>query len=45
MTFGDLAVHHVVFWLLWDKEAAFQGVTGTDARFNMLVRVLQYLAL
>jgi len=36
LTFGDLAVQHVLFWLTWDKEKGFKGVTGCDARFNIL---------
>jgi len=36
LTFGDLAVQHVLFWLTWADEKGFVDVTGCDARFTIL---------
>eukprot|EP00088_Acartia_fossae_P001007 TRINITY_DN10377_c0_g1_i1.p1 TRINITY_DN10377_c0_g1~~TRINITY_DN10377_c0_g1_i1.p1 ORF type:complete len:222 (-),score=35.48 TRINITY_DN10377_c0_g1_i1:414-1079(-) len=36
LTFADLAVQHVLFWLSWPEEKAFKDVSGHDERFNVL---------
>lgn len=36
LTYGDLAMHHALFWLTWKEERGFEGVTGCDERFKML---------
>ena len=37
LTFGDLAVQHVLYFVAWKDERAFKDVTGCEARFTLLV--------
>jgi len=36
LTFADLAVQHVLFFLTWKDDRAFKDVTGCDGRFTIL---------
>eukprot|EP00088_Acartia_fossae_P039164 TRINITY_DN40766_c0_g2_i1.p1 TRINITY_DN40766_c0_g2~~TRINITY_DN40766_c0_g2_i1.p1 ORF type:complete len:245 (-),score=65.43 TRINITY_DN40766_c0_g2_i1:609-1283(-) len=36
LSYGDLAMHHALFWLSWKDERGFEGVTGCDERYNIL---------
>jgi len=36
LTFADLAVQHVLFFLTWKNDRAFKDVTGCDGRFTIL---------